>query len=241
MPEVSHTEKNFPNWDSLYKSQNVESMPWYNENLDSDLEEELERRKITKGRILDLGTGPATQAIQLAKRGLEVSGSDVSETAINRAREVYEVNDKKITFMVDNILNSKIKDMNFDYVFDRGCFHVLPIGMRPVYIRQIKRILTEKGVLFLKCFSIKEPRHEGPYKFSEEGIRQLFENDFVVLSVKDTVYQGTLDPLPRALFVVMSRGDLAILLLHCWTSHLVLVVSKMLKVCLDTTGRYPDL
>jgi hypothetical protein len=40
-------------------------MPWYNENLDSDLEEEFERRKVSKGRILDLGTGPATQAIQL--------------------------------------------------------------------------------------------------------------------------------------------------------------------------------
>jgi hypothetical protein len=25
------------------------------------------------------------------------------------------------------------------------------------------------------------------------------------MSVKDTVYQGTLDPLPRALFVVMSK------------------------------------
>lgn len=40
-------------------------MPWYNENLDSDLEEEFERRKVSKGRFLDLGTGPATQAIQL--------------------------------------------------------------------------------------------------------------------------------------------------------------------------------
>jgi methylase of polypeptide subunit release factors len=104
-------------------------MPWYNENLDSDLEEELERRKISKGRILDLGTGPATQAIQLAKRGLEVTGSDVSEAAIRRARELYLHNsrDKEINFTVDNILNSKLKDKMFDYVFDRGCFHVLPI------------------------------------------------------------------------------------------------------------------
>jgi methylase of polypeptide subunit release factors len=44
--------------------------------------EELERRKISKGKILDLGTGPTTQAIQLAKRGLQVTGSDVSEAAI---------------------------------------------------------------------------------------------------------------------------------------------------------------
>jgi 2-polyprenyl-3-methyl-5-hydroxy-6-metoxy-1,4-benzoquinol methylase len=79
-------EKAFPDWDNLYNTQNIETMPWYNANLDSDLDEELKRRKISKGRILDLGTGPATQAMQLAKRGLKVTGSDVSEAAIRRAR-----------------------------------------------------------------------------------------------------------------------------------------------------------
>ena len=138
-------EKDFPDWNNLYNTQNAETMPWYNENLDSDLEEELERRKISKGKILDLGTGPATQAIQLAKRGLEVTGSDVSEAAIRRARELYVRNnkDKEINFTVDDILNSKLEDKMFDYVFDRGCFHVLPIERRPVYIKEIKRILDD--------------------------------------------------------------------------------------------------
>ena len=202
-------EKDFPDWNKLYNTQNVETMPWYNENLDSDLEEELESRKISKGRILDLGTGPATQAKQLAKRGLKVTGSDVSEAAINKARELYVNNninkDIEINFIVDDILSSKIKDKMFDYAFDRGCFHVLPIDKRPVYIKEIKRMLDDRGILFLKCFSIKEPRQEGPYKFSGDGIRKLFRNDFIIMSVKDTVYQGTLDPLPRALFVVMSK------------------------------------
>jgi ubiquinone/menaquinone biosynthesis C-methylase UbiE len=200
-------EKDFPDWNNLYNTQSVETMPWYNEQLDSDLEEELERRNVSKGRILDLGTGPATQAIQLAKRGLEVTGSDVSEAAISRAKDVYGHNNKdaKISFIIDNILNSKMEDKMFDYVFDRGCFHVLPIEKRPVYISEINRILDDKGLLFLKCFSTKEPRQEGPYKFSETEIRQLFRNSFVIISVKDTVYQGTLDPLPRALFVVMNK------------------------------------
>jgi hypothetical protein len=58
--------KDFPDWETLYKSKKVETMAWYNENLDSDLEEELDRREISKGKFLDLGTGPATQAILLA-------------------------------------------------------------------------------------------------------------------------------------------------------------------------------
>ena len=187
MPEESQSEKDFPNWDNLYKSQNIETMPWYNKNLDSDLEEELEKRKITKGRILDLGTGPATQAVQLSKKGLQVIGSDVSESAINRAREIcIHDKNKEISFIVDDILNSEIIDKSFNYVFDRGCFHVLPIEMRLVYIKEIKRILDDNGILFLKCFSTKEPRQEGPYKFSEDEIRQLFKNDFVIISVIST-------------------------------------------------------
>ena len=38
--------KDSPDWDNLYKSQRVETMPWYNENFDFDLEKELDERKI---------------------------------------------------------------------------------------------------------------------------------------------------------------------------------------------------
>ena len=60
-------------------------MPWYKENLDYDLEQELHCRKVTNGKFLDLGTGPATQAIWLSKLGFKVIGSDLSEAAIKRA------------------------------------------------------------------------------------------------------------------------------------------------------------
>jgi hypothetical protein len=36
--------KDFTDWDTLYKSQRVETMPWYNENFDFDLEKELDER-----------------------------------------------------------------------------------------------------------------------------------------------------------------------------------------------------
>jgi 2-polyprenyl-3-methyl-5-hydroxy-6-metoxy-1,4-benzoquinol methylase len=84
------TRKSFPDWEILYKNQRVETMPWYNENLDSDLQEELDKGKISVDdgkKFLDVGTGPATQAIMLSKRGFTVVGSDLSEAAINRARK----------------------------------------------------------------------------------------------------------------------------------------------------------
>jgi SAM-dependent methyltransferase len=205
---MSESKKDFPEWDTLYKNQNVETMPWYNENFDSDLEKELVKRKIINNnnegkKFLDLGTGPATQAVWLAKRGFNVTGSDLSESAINRARKIY-TNERNIKFVVDDILNSRFKDNEFDYIFDRGCFHVLLPVDRQKYIRKIKQILKDdNGILFLKCFSDKEPRQEGPYKFSPERIRNLFGEHFRIDSIIETVYQGTLDPFPKALFVVM--------------------------------------
>ena len=195
--------EDFPDWETLYKSEKIETMPWYNENFDSDLEKELDERKIINdGKFLDLGTGPATQAIWIAKRGFKVMGSDLSEAAINRARKIY-ANEKSVNFIVDDILNSNLKENEFSYIFDRGCFHVLSPGDRQRYIRQIKRILKANGILFLKCFSDKEPMQEGPYKFSHDEIRDLFNVSFRIDSIKETVYQGTLDPFPKALFVVM--------------------------------------
>jgi len=200
---MSESGKDFPDWETLYKSQKIETMPWYNENFDSDLENELDERKIINGgKFLDLGTGPATQAIWLAKRGFMVIGSDLSEAAINRARKIY-ANQENVNFIVDDILNSKFNDNEFGYIFDRGCFHVLSPAHRQRYIEKIKRILKANGILFLKCFSEKEPRQEGPYKFSQDEIRDLFDEPFRIDSIKETVYQGTLDPFPKALFVVM--------------------------------------
>jgi hypothetical protein len=61
----------------------------------------------------------------------------------------------------------------------------------------------DNGIPFLKCFSDKEPRQEGPYKFAPYEIRDLSGESFRIGSIKETVYQGTMDPFPKALFVVM--------------------------------------
>jgi hypothetical protein len=65
--------------------------------------------------------------------------------------------------------------------------------------------LKPDGYLFLKCFSRLQPGEEGPYRFTPEQIREIFGSRLGVLSIKETVYQGTLDPLPRALFCTMRK------------------------------------
>ena len=195
------SQGNFPDWDNLYEKNNVETMPWYRKDLDPDLKNELAKRSLNKGRFLDLGTGPGTQAIELSKIGFVVTGTDLSENAIKKARNLGS----KVEFIADDILNSKLKENSFDYVLDRGCFHVLPPEKRHDYVRQVKNILGVGGILFLKCFSIRELREYGPYHFSEQDIRQLFGKDFEIESVLESVYHGTMPVLPKTLFVVMIK------------------------------------
>ena len=189
-------------WDVYYKQNKVETMPWYEKNLDLDMVDGI--RFLEKGIFLDLGTGPGTQAIELAKKGFKVTGSDVSSSAIEKAK----VPTSNVNFVIDNILNSKFESESFDYILDRGCFHVLSSDERITYLNQIKRILKKNGIIFLKCMSKNEkniPDDKGPHKFYKEEIINYFENDFDIKKSKDTVYYGTLNPLPKALFFVMKK------------------------------------
>lgn len=199
------TQREFPDWEQLYRNQDVESMPWFNPELDLDLDEALTNLNLQTGTALDLGTGPGTQAIALAERGFEVTATDLSETAIEKALAKAKEKGLDISFRQDDILNSKL-DQKFDFVLDRGCFHVLPLEQRQNYIRVVDSLMKPKGYLFLKCFSHLETREAGPYRFTPEEIKDIFRSRFNVSSVKETVYYGTLDPLPRALFCVLEKS-----------------------------------
>ncbi len=194
----------FPGWDERYQQQAVESMPWFYPELDDDLKQALDRLDLRSGSALDLGTGPGTQAIQLAQRGFDVTAADISDAAIRLARAKAEAQGLAITWQQDDILSTRLVGP-FDLIFDRGCFHVLPPERRPEYVSTVAGLLKPGGSFFLKCFSQLQPGMQGPHRFTPEQIRSIFETHFQVRSITETVYQGTLDPLPRALFCTMRR------------------------------------
>jgi cyclopropane fatty-acyl-phospholipid synthase-like methyltransferase len=194
----------FPTWELLYQGQPVDTMPWYYPHLDPDLAAALDRLGIAAGRALDLGTGPGTQAIALARRGLDVTATDLSPAAVTLASSRAAAEGVEVRFVQDDVLASKLEG-GFDVVFDRGCFHVLDPERRPDYVRTLHRLVRAGGRLFLKTFSDKQAGTQGPYRFSAGEIRSAFEPLFAVESIIETVYQGRLDPLPFALFTVLER------------------------------------
>ena len=193
-----------PHWEAMYQERAVESMPWFNPELDDDLTQALDELGLRDGSALDLGTGPGTQAMHLARSGFDVTATDISGTAIRLAQGKAEAQGLAITWVQDDILDTHLT-RQFDLMFDRGCFHVLAPERRQAYVSIVSRLLKPGGYFFLKCFSHLQPGAQGPYRFTPEQIRDVFGSRLRVLSVKETIYQGTLDPLPRALFCVMRR------------------------------------
>ena len=202
--EFENFKETFPGWDEYYKETEVEVMPWYEKNLDHDLENELKSNNYNVGNFLDLGTGPGTQALQLSKYNFEVTGTDISQNAIEKAKKLSN----EINFLVDDILNSKLSDKKFDFILDRGIFHIFDVSQRSQYVKQIKRILNDDGILFLKCMSVEEknlPDNNMPHKLSKQEIMDSFNVDFDIQRIEASVFRGTLEFHPKALFTVLKK------------------------------------
>jgi 2-polyprenyl-3-methyl-5-hydroxy-6-metoxy-1,4-benzoquinol methylase len=195
----------FPNWNEIYRVQPVESMPWYLPGLDPDLARALTDHGLTQGQLLDLGTGPATQAFALAELEFQVTASDLSSDAVAQGQARAESQGLRIQFIQDDILDTRLTG-NFDLVFDRGCFHVFAPEHRATYARTVAGLIKPGGLLFLKCFSEEQPGDFGPYRLSVREIEETFAPAFEVLSIEHTVYQGTMALAPKALFCTLRRA-----------------------------------
>ncbi|XSG84133.1 MAG: nitroreductase family protein [Methylohalobius sp. ZOD2] len=195
-------------WEARYQETPSEALPWYHPELDPDVAAALERLEVTGGRVLDLGTGPGTQAVALAKRGFQVVATDVSATALTGAAELARREGGRVHFVRDDILTTALDEM-FDLIVDRGIFHIFPPEAHADYLESLDKLLEPGGYLLLKCFSHLETRPEGPPgRYSPEDIKRIFGYRFEVLDVRDSAFRRPDDNQPpKALFCVLRKRE----------------------------------
>ena len=162
--------------------------------LDPDFEKHLILLNIDKGKILDIGTGTGEQAIFLAKKGFEVTATDVSPSAIKSAKEQASLNQVAVNFLVDNILLSRLTDQ-FDIIFDRGCFTLIPARYKQDYLLEIKKLLKPNGWLFIKSDKKKN------------NILSLFrdDTDFRAYALEESSYLSLSGKMVPALVLVTQK------------------------------------
>ncbi|HEX6465653.1 MAG TPA: class I SAM-dependent methyltransferase, partial [Terriglobales bacterium] len=153
--------KPYPSWNETYASG---QLPWDTGQPEPLLVEFVTSGGVTPVPTLEIGAGTGTNAIWLAERGFEVLGADVSPLAVERARAKIEGRALRCRFATLDFLAAPPPGGPFQFVFDRGCFHVFDgPGERQRFAAQVAAVLAPGG-LWLSLIGSTEgpPRDVGP-------------------------------------------------------------------------------
>jgi ubiquinone/menaquinone biosynthesis C-methylase UbiE len=114
---------------------------------------------------------------------------DLVEDAISKAKAMER--HVKVNFVVGNVLHMDrlFREGEFDVVIDFGLYHVMMMGEdRPVFARQVSKVLKAGGQYFMLGFSDKELVENRPRKLSKTEIEQTFRPFFNIISIKDSTF-----------------------------------------------------
>ena len=102
-----------------------------------------------KGRLLDVGCGPAVMTPELLAMGFEAHGIDVSGEMIRRARQRMAGHplEKRCRFSVDDVERLQVAQASYDAVLCMGVLEYLPRYSRA--LAQISRVLRPGGIAVL--------------------------------------------------------------------------------------------
>ncbi|HVK84362.1 MAG TPA: flavoprotein [Kofleriaceae bacterium] len=133
-------------WEQLWASTPNERLAWHTDDVDAVMGAALEAHHARGRTLLDLGTGSGTIAIAAARRGFTVTATDVSPTALGRARE--RAGALPILFALDDITATRLPGA-FDVAVDCGLLHCLSPAARSAYASAIATLVTPGGALLL--------------------------------------------------------------------------------------------
>ncbi len=137
-----------------------------------------------RGDVLDAGCGTGEQALFFAARGHAVTGIDFLEEPIRQAQQKAAARGLVVTFLVLDALHLDRVPRVWHTILDSGLFHALSDADRVRYVQNLSGALSPEGILYLLCFSDKEPGTEGPRRISEPEIRSAFADGWGIESLE---------------------------------------------------------
>ena len=164
-------------------------------------------KKLQPCTAVDFGCGTGNYAIYLASKGFDVTGVDLSPTAISIAK----ANALKIGVSCDIIACDVLGDLKqvkrtFDFAHDWELLHHLFPEHRAQYFENVRAKLNPEGRYLSVCFSEDSPQFGGSGKYretplgtvlyfsSERELRKLFEPCFHIEELKTIQIMGKRAP-----------------------------------------------
>ncbi len=144
------------------------------------------------GPALEIGAGTGTNAIWMAERGFDVFGVDVSPLAVERAYAKMEGRDLRCRFAALDILAAPPPGGPFQFVFDRGCFHVFDEPHeRQRFAAQVAAVLTPGGFWLSLIGSTEGPSREvGPPRRSAREVTLAIEPALEIVELRSAEFHG---------------------------------------------------
>ncbi len=178
-----------PSWNESYASG---QLPWDTGQPEPLLVEFVTSGGVAPSLTLEIGVGTGTNAIWLAERGFDVLGVDVSPLAIERAHAKMEERVLRCRFATLDFLAAPPPDGPFQFVFDRGCFHVFDEpAERQRFAAQVAAALAPGG-LWLSLIGSTEgpPREVGPPRRSAREVALAIEPLLEVVELRSAEFRG---------------------------------------------------
>jgi cyclopropane fatty-acyl-phospholipid synthase-like methyltransferase len=195
-----------PDWDSAY-ALDAEPPPW-DIGRPQPAFLRLADRGLLSGRLLDSGCGTGEHTLLAAARGAEAMGVDISQVAIERARDKAAERGVPARFEVSDVLSLEKFGMTFDTIIDSGVFHVFDDEDRARYVASLASVLRPGGYYYLICFSDRQPGDWGPRRVREDELRSAFSDGWAVSSIEADTFEinpGMPTPTVQAWLAVISR------------------------------------
>lgn len=178
-----------PSWNESYA---LGQLPWDTGQPEPLLVEIVTSGTVIPGSALEIGAGTGTNAIWMAERGFDVFGVDVSPLAVERAQTKMEGRALQCRFAVLDILAAPPSGGPFQFVFDRGCFHVFDEpGERQQFAEHVAAALAPGG-LWLSLIGSTEgsPREVGPPRRSAREVTLAIEPALEIVELRSAEFHG---------------------------------------------------
>jgi SAM-dependent methyltransferase len=158
--------------------------PWDGHELSSLLVGAVEKGESPRGAALDIGCGTGDGAIFLAKHGYTVTGVDLVDHALGRARRKAQAAGTTASFVRGDITRlGQLGLGKFQLILDTATFHGLPDNIRGAYAREVSAAAVPGAHFFLS--GLPSRKRPGPRGFDRAEIEQQFGADWEILAMVD--------------------------------------------------------
>ncbi len=151
--------------------------------------------------ILEIGSGAGDSLLPLAKYGHDVTGIEISPTAVTWAKEKFKEQKLTGSFIIGDLAKGlPFADSLFDVVLDAACLHCLINEDRKKTLREVQRVLKPNG-FFLVSHMVNDPKEmEAGLVFNTKDRTQ--ERDGVVYRSMPT-YDQLIEDVTHAGFEII--------------------------------------